>query len=300
MKTAVAGFLWLVLSVPSLAQSAVDMRSGDVDVGDSVHIHYVEAGDRRSKLTMLFIPGWSMTTLVWEAQMARFSGGAHVVAIDPRSQGASTITLKSNTPEQRAQDLHRVIQHLGLQNIVLIGWSQGVQDVAAYAAAFSGDAIAGYVLVDAAIASGAAGWTDRPKALQEQLESLALYERHPNEYLHGMLNAIIQSADGRKRIEEYARLGLRTPPDIGITMLLMDFIAYDRRPAIASFNRPTLIIAAAKSPELDEQQRISRQIPGSRFETIPAAGHALFLDQPERFHALLADFVGQINLKKNP
>lgn len=97
-----------------------------------------------------------MSVAVWQEQMTGFASTARVVSIDPRSQGQSTITTKSNTPEQRAQDLHQVIRSLALENIVLVGWSQGVQDVAAYAAAFEGDNITGYVLVDAAVSSGAA------------------------------------------------------------------------------------------------------------------------------------------------
>jgi non-heme chloroperoxidase len=74
-------------------------------------------------------------------------------------------------------------------------------------------------------------------------------------------------------------------------MLVMDFIAYDRRPALAKFNRPTLIIAAADSEELEAQRETSRQIKGAQFEIIEDAGHAVFLDQPSRFHDLLAAFV---------
>jgi pimeloyl-ACP methyl ester carboxylesterase len=32
-------------------------------------------------------------------------------------------------------------------------------------------------------------------------------------------------------------------------------------------------------------------IKGAEFKTLDNAGHAVFLDQPERFHDLLADFV---------
>jgi len=90
------------------------------------------------------------------------------------------------------------------------------------------------------------------------------------------------------------KIGLHTPADLGITMLLMDFIARDRRAALAKFNRPTLIIAAAQSEEIEAQREMSRQIKDSRFESIDDAGHAVFLDQPQRFHELLDSFVRQL------
>jgi microsomal epoxide hydrolase len=286
--------LWtfcLGCSTLSLAQTQPSLHAGDIDVGEGVRIHYVEAGDPHETTTLLFVPGWSTSSAIWRDQMTAFASQARVVSIDPRSQGESTITVKSNTPEQRAKDLHEVIRSLGLENIVLVGWSQGVQDVAAYAAAFAGESILGYVLVDAAVGSGAAASVAKPQELQQSLERLVLYQQHQKEYLHGMMNAIIRSPQGRARIEEYVAIGLRTPPDLGISMLMMDFIAYDRRPTLARFNRPTLIIAAADSSEIEAQREMSRQIRNVRFEVIANAGHAVFIDQPDRFHALLADFV---------
>ncbi len=193
MKTLLWTFC-LGCSTLSLAQTQSSSRTGDVDVGDGVRIHYVEGGVPRATTTVLFVPGWSTSTAVWRDQMTALASRARVVSIDPRSQGDSTITVKSNTPEQRAKDLHEVIRSLRLANIVLVGWSQGVQDVAAYAAAFGGESILGYVLVDSAIGSGAA----------------AAVAKH------------------------------------------------DRRPTLARFNRPALIIAAADSSEIEAQREMSR------------------------------------------
>ncbi len=43
-----------------------------------------------------------------------------------------------------------------MKNVVLVGWSQGVQDVAAYVEQFGTDSIAGFVLVDSPLSSGPA------------------------------------------------------------------------------------------------------------------------------------------------
>jgi hypothetical protein len=72
------------------------------------------------------------------------------------------------------------------------------------------------------------------RVMKELLERLAIYQEHQKEYLQDMMNSIIQSPEGRKRIDEYVQIGLRTPPDLGVSMPLMDFIAYDRRAALAS------------------------------------------------------------------
>jgi microsomal epoxide hydrolase len=293
MRALLVGWsLCLLIAAPVRAQLLV--VDGDITVEPDVRIHYVDAGPRNAKNTLLFVPGWSMTTAVWREQIARFSSSARVVAIDPRSQGYSTITTKSNTPERRAQDIRQVMQTLGLRDVVLIGWSQGVQDVAAYATAFNGEGIAGYVLVDSALGAGAAAAVAKPDDLKQQLERLALYSRYQKEYLRGMMNAIIRTPQGKANIDEYVEQGMRTPPDLGISMLVLDFIAVDRRAALEKFNRPTLVIAAADSGDIAAQREMATRIAGARFESIPDAGHAVFLDQPQRFYDVLADFVRQI------
>jgi len=282
----------LLLTATTFAQT--HYKEGDIPVSPKVRIHYIEGGRVDAKTTLLFIPGWTMSTAVWRHQMEQFAAIARVVSIDPRSQGQSTITTESNTPDQRARDLHAVIAALKLSHIVLVGWSQGVQDVTSYADQFSGDAISAYVLVDAPAGEGPAVAVSKPQALQQQLERLALYEQHPREYIEGMMNAIIQTPEGRQQIDALVPISLHTPPDLGITMLLMDFIAVDRRPALAKFNRPTLVIAAASSPELPAQQAMAKAIPNARIATVENSGHAVFIDQPQRFHDLLENFLHEV------
>jgi microsomal epoxide hydrolase len=130
--------------------------------------------------------------------------------------------------------------------------------------------------------------------MQQQLERMSIYARYPREYLKGMMNAIIRSPAGRARIDEFVEVGLRTPPDIGMGMLMTDFVLIDRRPALKKFNRPTLVIAAADSPEAKSQSEMAQQIAGARYETIANAGHAVFLDQPARFNELLAAFLARL------
>lgn len=283
----------LTLAAPCLAL-VPSARTGKVEVESGVRIHYVDAGDRASKTTLLFVPGWSMSGAVWRDQVERFAAVARVVAIDPRSQGESTIAMRSNTPERRAQDIREVIRSLGLSNVVLVGWSQGVQDVAAYALAFNGESVAGYVLVDSAVGAGPAAAVAQPEQLKQMLERLAIYSQYQPQYLRGMMNAIIRSPQGRARIDEFVEIGMRTPPDLGIGMLMLDFVAVDRRGALDKFNRPTLVIAAADAGDLEGQRESARRIKGARIEVIADAGHALFLDQPQKFNDLLADFLRQV------
>jgi pimeloyl-ACP methyl ester carboxylesterase len=59
---------------------------------------------------------------------------------------------------------------------------------------------------------------------------------------------------------------------------------------LAKINRPALVVAA-QSPFVSGYQRMQREIPGARIEIFEGAGHALFVDDPERFNSLLDAFL---------
>lgn len=75
----------------------------------------------------------------------------------------------------RAQDLDRLLERLQARRPVLIGWSQGVQDVAAYVERHGTQELAGIVLVDAAVSDGADGMAERATETAAQFKMFAVY-----------------------------------------------------------------------------------------------------------------------------
>jgi len=173
----------------------------------------------------------------------------------------------------------------------LIGWSQGVQDLAAYIEGYGTHDLAGLVLVDAAVADGADGITARAQESAGQLRMLAFYQAHQPEYLRGMMDAIISKPQPDGTIDGLVDTGMKTPPSIGTGMLVADLFGVNRTAALKKIDCPTLVIASAKSDELARQQAGAGRIPHARFEKIEDAAHAIFLDQPVRFAELLEKFV---------
>lgn len=287
-------FLLCVLLVSTWCHAATGFRDGFVTVADGARIHYVEGGEGRSA-TLLFIPGWTMDASVWHAQMETFAQKYRVVAIDPRSQGQSSKTPDGNTPEQRARDLDSLMRQLDLDRVVLIGWSQGVQDVAAYVSQFGTRRVKGIVLVDAAVSSGPDFQRVQPRAAGTILGNMAIYAAHPSEYLRGMMQAIFRKPLPPDEMQRMVDGSMRTPTSTGIAMLAMDMFAVDRRPALAKFDKPTMVIAAGTSFELADQQAEAKRMPDARAVVIPNAGHAVFHDQPEAFDRALTGFLAGLS-----
>ena len=280
------------------ADSAAGVRERKVDVGEGVSLRVIEAGQGGS--TLVFIPGWSTGAEIWHHQIDRFAKKNRVIAFDPRSQGESTKTTRGNTPETRAQDLHALLEPLGVRRPVLIGWSQGVQDVAAYVERYGSNDLAGIVLVDAAVSDGADGIVARPQETAAQFKMFAVYQAHQKEYLGGMMRAIISKPGGDDAIARLVETGMKTPADIGVAMLIADMFGVNRTPALKKIDCPTLIIASAKSDELARQQAAANQIPHARLEKIEDAAHAVFLDQPDRFDELVKSFVAKLPANNAP
>jgi pimeloyl-ACP methyl ester carboxylesterase len=283
-----------VLALVPLAHAHAADRS--LEVAPGVRLHLIDQGPAtNAKATLVLIPGWTFDAEVWRHEIDRFSATRRVIAIDPRSQGASTITASGDTPEQRARDLHAVLATLKPGPIVLVGWSQGVQDVAAYVDQFGTGDLKGVVLVDSTVSSGAGAITRDPAAAARQFQLFDVYAKSPRDYLQGMLGAIIRKPQAPGVIDGLLDRSLRTPPAIGEAMVIDDLFGADRTGALAKFDKPTLVIASGYSPELDAQRAMAAKLLHGRFEMVEGAGHVVFIDDPDRFDALLADFMTSLD-----
>jgi microsomal epoxide hydrolase len=84
-----------------------------------------------------------------------------------------------------------LLTSLHLEPVILVGWSQGVQDVAAYVDQYGTNGVKAVVRVDSTISGGA---SNIPVTLQfavRQLQLLALFADSPREYTEAMIRAII-------------------------------------------------------------------------------------------------------------
>jgi len=163
MRTRLAAILLCAVSVLStflqtaIAQTEVrqSTKDGFFKTSDGVRIHYVEAGSGRP---IVFIPGWTMPTWIWQKQIDEFSKHYHIVAVDPRSQGESDKPPYGHLPETRSRDYKELVDQLALKKPVLVGWSMACGELIKYAEQFGSDNVAGFVLVDGFV-------TDKPSDL---------------------------------------------------------------------------------------------------------------------------------------
>ena len=83
---------------------------------------------------------------------------------------------------------------------------------------------------------------------------------------------------------------LQTPTDTGASMLVMDIFGTDRRPALTKLSKPTLVVSS-ESPLFDAQKEMAATIPGTKLVVMEGAGHAVFVDDPQKFEDALGAFI---------
>ncbi len=118
--------LCCVFVVSSSANSSAQAKSATFRTSDGVSLHYFDAGVGAA---IVLVPGWTMPADIFEPQIDGLSKRFRVIALDPRSQGDSEKTPEGNYLERHAQDIKEFIEHLGVQDVLLLGWSNGVPDV---------------------------------------------------------------------------------------------------------------------------------------------------------------------------
>lgn len=256
-------------------------KSGFFTTSDGVRLHYLEAG---AGPTILFVPGWTMPAEIWEPQMRHFAARNRVVALDPRSQGESDKPTEGHYPERRAQDVKELIEHLGLAPAALVGWSLAVPELLTYVDLFGTSDIRALVLVD-----GMIGEEPDPKRDAQLWDWLRQLQKDRALATESFVRSMYRKPQPEPYLRKITAASLKTPTNTAVTLLANVFAGGDWRRVLDKLDRPVLY---AVTPGLQSQaEMFRRRRPSARVELFEAAGHALFVDQAERFNRILEEFL---------
>lgn len=106
--------------------------------------------DRGEGVPVIFIHGWPLTGDMFEYQALEFlRNGFRVITYDRRGFGRSEQPAKGYDYNTFADDLHELIDHLGLEKVSLVGFSMGGGEIARYLTRHGSQKIASVALVSA-------------------------------------------------------------------------------------------------------------------------------------------------------
>ena len=263
-------------------QSTGPVTSAYFHTSDGVQLRVLEGSPRRAsgRLPVLaFIPGWSMPAAIWQPQLRAFAERYRVAALDPRGQGQSEVPARGYTAERRARDIAEFVERY--PRVVLIGWSLGALEALEYVHRFGDKQVDALVLVDSSV-----GEEPPPPPEGRFLDGLRADRVGA---LDAFIRAIFRSPRPAAEHKEMLEGALKMPLSASIDLLSYPFPREHWRNIARAFRKPLLYVV---TPQFAEQARnLSRNRPGTRIEVFAEAGHALFVDEPQRFNASLENFL---------
>jgi len=264
-----------------LAGAAPLLSRQTFQTSDGVTLSVLEAGQDQAKsrrLTITCVPGWSMPAHIWLRQIEELGRRYHTLALDPRGQGESQVPSFGFTAERRATDLHDFLQPL--TDVVLIGWSLGAIESLQYVDMFGSERLAGMVLVDSSVGEEPAppsggSFTQRLRENRDQT-------------LKEFVHAIFSKPRPEKEIESLVLGAKRMALDDSLALLSYPFERTHWKRIVHGFKKPLLYVV---TPQFEKQaQNLRKNRPGTQIEVFRTAGHALFVDEPQRFNDLILRF----------
>jgi len=264
---------------------------------DGLKLHYRDYAGPHERPPILCIPGLTRNARDFEPVAEAFAGEWRVIAVDLRGRGLSDPDPDPlhYIPQVYAGDLVKLLDQLGIADAVFVGTSLGgivtmvtaMQDVERIAGALLNDVgprvepeglarIGSYVGKPAAFAS----WDELARSLAER-NSDAFPDWDANQW---------ERFARRTASERNGSIGFDYDPNIAQLFQA----ATDQPPAEAwpyyqaLAGRPVTVLRGELSDLFSAAtaERMQREIPDVELVTIPRAGHAPSLDEPESLAAI--------------
>jgi 3-oxoadipate enol-lactonase len=227
---------------------------------------------------------------MWDEEAKRLSKRYKVLRYDTRGHGASGAPAGAYTLELLADDLHGLLQALGVKSTHFVGLSMGGMIGQAYALKYPG-MFASLALCDTTSrypAEAAGLWVERIKTVETQgmeplVEStLARWFTAPFRQTHPEV------------VQKVAAM-IRTTPVPGYVGCSHAIPKINLTARLKEIRCPALVIVGKDDPgtPVAMAEDIHQALPGSELVIIPSAAHLSNLEQPDAFNQALGDFLNQ-------
>lgn len=275
--------------------------SKHVTTNDGVRLHYLEAGSGK---TLVLVHGWSQSAEQFRYQIDALSQNYRVIALDQRGHGESDKPEYGYSIARLATDLHDVLHTLDLHDVTLLGHSMGCSVIWCYWDLFGADHLAKIALIDeppfltsnphwSQAELDQAGAIFTPTSVTDTANALAGPEGDAT--TRGFIGNMLTSACPEDVKEWIIQRNFRMPRRHAAT-LLYNHCHQDWRMVIPRISLPTLVVGGRvslvpwKSVEWTAQQIAGAQL--EIFEESEGGQHFMFVENPEKFNRILAEFIG--------
>ena len=256
--------------------------------------HSAAPGQQR---TVVLSHGWGMGCRVWDNTVARLVDAGHGVVIhDHRCCGQSDKDFADVSIEALGADLAALCRHLKLDRPVLNGWSLGGAVVVDAAARLGADAVGGLVLTGGATPRYTQG-EDFPHGGQAEdvAATVAALRADRVNFLKALYFDGVFARDLGADVKDWCwRIALQASSAADASLGAL--AGLDQRGAMAGLSCPALVAIGGRdgvvAPEIGRYA--AQCLPNADLMEFDDCGHAVFLEDADRYHAALLDFLGRI------
>lgn len=228
---------------------------------------------------IVFIHGFTLDHTMWQPQVEFFAKNYQVITYDVRGFGRSSLP---NGPYKFADDLHAVLQHLGVGQAHIVGLSMGGRIATDFAIAYP-EMVASLSLLDSSL-EGYKNEVDWDVHAKEQ----GIERAKENWLLHEVFVL------AQKQPAVVAALRTIVAGYSGWHWLHVDpLIRSDTRNRLHEINKPTLIVVGRHDLQYFHNIAavLADGIAHSQTVVVPNAGHMVSMEAPKKVNQLLADFI---------
>lgn len=261
---------------------------GEFVTGDGVRLHYLEKGAGRP---LLLLPAWGASARWFSAQLDGLSDRFRVIALDPRFHGESDRPDHGARVARTAEDVRELLDALGLDDVVLLGWSISVATVLGYFDLFGSHRIGAFVIVcgspkPLSDESWDRGFADMNGALAFKAFAMSDPVALANTNVPSYFVTPRSDQDLKWMIADTAAL----PP--AASGVAFDCIMQDYRDVVPRLDRPALAIYSERDPIVPGAniEFWADALPSSRRELFRNSGHCPPIEEADRFNQVLAEF----------
>jgi 3-oxoadipate enol-lactonase len=269
------------------------MAAATVALG-GITVGYEDAGAGEP---LVLIHGHPFDRSMWAPQLgALATRGVRVIAPDLRGYGTTTVVPGTTPLGTFARDIAALLDHLGLDRVVIGGLSMGGQIVMEFCRLFP-DRVRGLLLADTFPAAESEDGKRARRAMAERLVREGL-KGYTDEVLSKMvapynLEALPAVADHVRRMMYGA------PPEGAAAALRGRAERPDYRELLDRIAVPTLVVVGRDdeyTPVADARD-MHRRIAGSELVVVEGAAHLPNLERPDEFNAALGRFLDRVMTK---
>jgi non-heme chloroperoxidase len=271
-----------------------DSSRADSAPTDTVRLHIDDSGGAGRPVVL--IHGWPLSAKAWEPQVSVLHAvGYRVVAYDRRGFGRSDKPESGYRYDALADDLQRVMDQCGLQDVTLVGFSMGGGEVARYIARH-GESRLHSVVFAAAVPPYLLKTADHPEGplTPEMAQQMKQALEQDRSSFFDQFTRNFFSANGALQVTESQRsdaIALCHQSAQHAALACMDsFGTTDFREDLKKVKVPTLVIhgdADAIVPIEGSGQLTHRTVPHSKLVVVNGAPHGLNVSHAQAFNDAL-------------